>query len=712
MENRDDVKGTGSPFEEIKTKKTPDLSFSDIIDLETLQKIQDSFAYATGVASLITDPKGNPITQPSNFCRLCRDIIRKTEIGLANCMHSDAEIGIMNPHGPVTHTCLSSGLWDGGATITAGNRHIANWLIGQVRNEEISKDEIIKYADVIGADREEFSSALDEVNVMSPGQFRRVCEALFIIATQISDLAYRKMALEQSEKNLNTTLDSIGEAVITTDHEYRITKLNPVAENITGWKLSEASGRLLPEVFSISVRDTGEEAVNPAAAVLESGRTLSVPSGIILTDRSGNKTDVAYNAAPVNNPDGSISGVIIIFRDESTRILLEEQLRQSQKMEAIGRLAGGIAHDFNNMLGGIRGAAEMLYKRHRNDTHSEKLISIILEAVERASSLTRQMLDFSRKGKKQSVPVDMHNLISGTAGILERSVDKKVRITTDFRAEDTVITGDPAQLQSTLLNLGINARDSMPGGGDIRISSVNIDVDERHAAYLSPDLVPGRYIEVSISDTGTGIPHDIQKRIFDPFFTTKEPGKGTGLGLSAVYGTVKDHRGVITVYSEPGTGSVFKIYLPVTCGIEVKPVRPEICYDRECTIGRVLLVDDEPLLRNTGRMILEDFGNDVITADDGARAVELFRAGSRFDLVIMDIIMPNMNGIEAYNNISMIDPAVPFIFASGFTYRQNIQDLMTKPNVAEFIQKPYSISSLGSAITRILRKKNPYPVQS
>jgi CheY-like chemotaxis protein len=322
------------------------------------------------------------------------------------------------------------------------------------------------------------------------------------------------------------------------------------------------------------------------------------------------------------------------------------------------------------------------------------------------------MLDFSRKGKKQSVPVDMHNLISGTAGILERSVDKKVRITTDFRAEDTVITGDPAQLQSTLLNLGINARDSMPGGGDIRISSVNIDVDERHAAYLSPDLVPGRYIEVSISDTGTGIPHDIQKRIFDPFFTTKEPGKGTGLGLSAVYGTVKDHRGVITVYSEPGTGSVFKIYLPVTCGIEVKPVRPEICYDRECTIGRVLLVDDEPLLRNTGRMILEDFGNDVITADDGARAVELFRAGSRFDLVIMDIIMPNMNGIEAYNNISMIDPAVPFIFASGFTYRQNIQDLMTKPNVAEFIQKPYSISSLGSAITRILRKKNPYPVQS
>lgn len=687
-----------------KIKKGADLSFSDIIDLETLQKIQDSFAYATGVASLITDPEGNPITKPSNFCRLCKDIIRKTEKGLANCKRSDAAIGVLDPTGPVTHTCLSSGLWDGGASIRVGNRHIANWLIGQIRNEEISRDEIMKYADVIGADRDEFSAALDEVNVMSPWQFGKVCEALFIIATQISDLAYRKMALEQSEKNLNTTLDSIGEAVITTDCECCITKLNPVAEKITGWKLSEASGRHLQEVFPIFKKDTGKNAVNPANAVLKSGRTISVPDGIILADREGNKKDVAYSAAPVHNSDGSISGVIIIFRDESFRIVLEEQLRQSQKMDAIGRLAGGVAHDFNNMLGGIRGAAEMLYKTHRNDAYSERLISIILEAVERASSLTRQMLDFSRKGKTESIPVDFHNLISGTAAILERSVDKKVRITTDLRAKDIVVTGDPAQLQSALLNLCINARDAMPDGGTIRISSANIEIDEKHIAFLSPDLKSGTYIEVSVSDTGSGIPRDIQKRIFDPFFTTKEPGKGTGLGLSAVYGTIKNHGGIITVYSEQGSGSVFKIYLPVTGGTEQRHFRADINYEMECHIGRILLVDDEPLLRNTGRIILEDFGNEVITADDGAMAVDLFGTGCVFDLVIMDIIMPNMNGIEAYEKITMIDPHVPFIFASGFTYKQNIHELMTKPNAAEFIQKPYSINSLGSAIARILKK--------
>lgn len=688
-------------------KKTDDLSITDLIDIDTLQKLQDCFADATGVASIITDPNGIPITKPSNFCRLCIDIIRKTEKGLTNCMHSDAELGRMNPTGPIMQPCLSGGLWDGGASITIGNRHIANWLIGQVRNDNISREQVMGYADVIGADREDFGKALDEVTVMSTGQFEKVCSALFIFANHISELAYKNMALNQSERNLSTTLDSIGDAVITTDESMNVMKINPVAEQVTGWSSDDGSGKHLEDILNMLNADTKTPVENPAKIVFDTDKILSVPSGTLLKDRNGNEKPVSYSAAPIHSIDGRISGVVIVFRDESSRMILEEQLRQSQKMEAIGRLAGGVAHDFNNMLCGIQGAADLLYGKHKNDPSSERLISIIIEAVERTSSLTRQMLDFSRVGKRESSSIDIHKLIVSVVSILERSVDKKVTIATELEASGCIIRGDSAQLQSALLNLGINARDAMPRGGIIRISSANIDVEEKYTGYLYPDLATGRYIEISFSDTGVGIPSEIQKRIFDPFFTTKETGKGTGLGLSAVYGTIKDHRGTITVFSEDGYGSVFKIYLPLANGIPANFDRSETFDHERCRIGRILFVDDEPLLRNTGSTLLEAFGNEVITANDGAAAIEIFKNGnsSAFDLIIMDMIMPNMNGVEAYNSISAIDQSIPFIFASGFTYRQNVDELMKRPNVVEFIQKPYSLTSLGKALNHVFERK-------
>ncbi|MGL4368703.1 MAG: PocR ligand-binding domain-containing protein, partial [Spirochaetota bacterium] len=630
------------------------LKLTDLIDLETLQTLQDNFAYATGVASIITETDGTPITKPGNFCRLCNDIIRKTEKGYANCIKSDAALGKINPSGPMMQPCLSGGLWDGGASICVGNRHIANWLIGQVRNEETPKEKLLEYAAEIGADKAEFEKAVDEVSVMSTGQFRRICSALFVFASHISDLAYKNLALRESENNLAITLDSIGDAVITADDMGRIIRMNPVAEEITGWKKEEASGRPLNEVLVLSDAETGNSAENPAERVLRTHESRSNPGDFVIIDRSGIKKNISENAAPMHNPDGRVSGAVIVFRDVSHQMILEEQLRQSQKMDALGRLAGGVAHDFNNMLAGIQGAADILYRKYRNDRAAEKLIGIILDASERAGSLTSKMLDFSRKGKKESVPVDIHDLILRTVGILERSVDKKVIISTDLSAASYMITGDPSQLQSAILNLGVNARDAMPDGGKICISTAVADISEVTARLFGQDAAPGNYIEIDVSDTGVGIPEDIKMKIFDPFFTTKMSGKGTGLGLSVVYGTVKDHRGVINVYSEAGRGTVFKVYLPLSDSEGRSVARKSREAAGSCRVGRILLVDDELMLRNTGRLILEELGNDVETAEDGVSAVEFVRQreGKGIDLVIMDVIMPNMNGIEAYRLIS------------------------------------------------------------
>jgi PAS domain S-box-containing protein len=678
------------------------LRITDLIDLETLQSLQDNFASATGVASIITDPDGTPITKPGNFCRLCNDIIRKTEKGCTNCRKSDAALGQKNPSGPIMQPCLSGGLWDGGASISVGNRHIANWLIGQVRNSETPREKLMLYADEIGADREEFAKAVDEVTVMSTEQFGRVCSALFVFANHISDLAYKNLALRESENNLTATLKSIGDAVITTDERGRITMMNPVAEAITGWSSSDAKDRPVGDILPITDAFTGKPAEDPASVVLRTNAAAAIPKNSVILDRNGVIRHLSDSAAPIHNPDGTISGVVIVLRDVSREMIMEEQLRQSQKMDAIGRLAGGIAHDFNNMLAGIRGAADLLFRKYKNDASSEKLIGIILEAAERAASLTSKMLDFSRKGKKESTPIDMHDLISRAVGILERSVDKKISIESGLDAEQFVISGDPSQLLSVIINLGINARDAMPDGGTIRISTGTVEICRLSTHLIGDNAVPGRYLEICISDTGTGIPRAIREKIFDPFFTTKETGKGTGLGLSVVYGTITDHRGSINVYSEEGRGSVFKIYLPLLSE-NSKATEPLIReFTGQCRVGRILLVDDEPILRSTGQLMLEELGNEVVSAEDGVQAVAEIdgRNGRGIDLVVMDMIMPNMNGIEAYRRISDAFPEIPFIFTSGFTYDQSLDEITMNRNVVDFIRKPYTLSALCEALEK------------
>lgn len=335
-----------------------DIQFNDIFDIKELQKIQDLFSDATGVASIITHPDGKPITNPSNFCRLCNSIIRKTEKGLINCFKSDSVIGRHNSSGPAIQPCLSGGLWDAGASISVSGKHIANWLIGQVRNEELDEQRMIQYSDEIGADREEFMKALAEVPVMSVEQFHNVSKMLYAFANELSDKAYNNLQLkikieeverskkliQESRESLSITLHSIGDGFISTDIKGLIVNMNPVAESLCGWSLKEVKGKHLKEVFKIINSETREELTDPVKKVMESKRIAGLANHTILISKSGKEFQIADSAAPIKNADGEITGVVIVFSDVTEQYIEQNRIAESEKRynNLINNLEAGI----------------------------------------------------------------------------------------------------------------------------------------------------------------------------------------------------------------------------------------------------------------------------------------------------------------------------------------------------------------------------------
>ncbi len=380
---------------------------------------------------------------------------------------------------------------------------------------------------------------------------------------------------------------------------------------------------------------------------------------------------------------------------------LQNQLVQSQKMDVVGQLAGGVAHDFNNMLAGIMSAAELLKLRLLNDSKNGKMVDAIIAAATRSADLTRKLLTFSRKGTPVSGPVHIHDTITAVMSLLERTIDKQILLSARLDDGSPVVMGDQTQLQNALLNLGVNARDAMPQGGILTYETAGKVLDEAACRSLGVSLLPGRYLEITVSDTGVGMTKEVMSHIFEPFFTTKAVGKGTGLGLAAVYGTVRSHNGEVCVWSEPGGGSVFKIYLPLVEGAVVPPV----C-NGEATLGKggVLLVDDEEILRDVGRDLLESLGYTVFLAENGADALKLFAAhGTDISLVMLDMIMPKMGGKETFLRLREQAPGVKVLFCSGF-HREGTADELVELGARGFIQKPYNRSELSRAVAKALAR--------
>jgi PAS domain S-box-containing protein len=396
-------------------------------------------------------------------------------------------------------------------------------------------------------------------------------------------------------------------------------------------------------------------------------------------------------------------------RDVSKRVaaqdksrLLEVQLLQAQKMDAIGILAGGIAHDFNNLLTGILGHANLIQFRAEAGGEVCRSAEAIQKAADRASRLTAQLLGFARKGKNLIVNVDLHRIIDDVTTLLERSIDKNIRIRKCFASEALPVSGDPTQLQQLLMNLVVNARDAMPEGGDLTLSTRTVVLRESYCA-AHPGATPGRYARLDVADTGVGIPEGRLEKIFDPFFTTKEPGIGTGLGLSMVFGIVKNHGGSVEVESTPGAGSRFTIYLPLSDG---EAAVAEAASPRAAAYGSgrgwVLLIDDQETVRDVCSAMLSTLGYKVSTASDGREGVEWYRRfGREVDLVIIDMIMPNLGGRECFREIKAMNPGVRAILSTGFSLDGAVQEILDD-GIAGFIQKPFRLEDLSSAVSEAI----------
>ncbi len=391
--------------------------------------------------------------------------------------------------------------------------------------------------------------------------------------------------------------------------------------------------------------------------------------------------------------------LVAITRDLTVMRELEDKLRQGQKLEALGQLAGGVAHDFNNMLAAIIGSAEIIAIR-ATDERIMRYNSTIISAAERASQLTRKLLSFARKGKILSSPVDLHQLLRETVGLLERTIDPRVVISLRLEAPSAAVVGDPAQVQNALLNLCLNARDAMPQGGSLILATRIVSLEGEACRVGSVVLDAGEYVQIAVSDTGTGIAATDLNRIFDPFFTTKEVGKGTGLGLASVYGTMVSHKGAVTVVSDVGRGTTFNLYFP--CGTAQADELPRE-QDKPTGKGLVLVIDDEDMVRTAMAMQLEDLGYTPMPAGNVEEAEISFRSRhSELVAVLLDVVMPRVSGVDVAARLRGIDPQIPIILVSGFPRNAEVKQLI-EMGVAGFLQKPFRQAELAQALARLRR---------
>jgi PAS domain S-box-containing protein len=504
--------------------------------------------------------------------------------------------------------------------------------------------------------------------------------------------------LGEYRSRLASIIDSSEDAILSKSLDGTITSWNKGAERIYGYTPEEVVGK---NILMLAPDDRAQE-ISEILRKIGRGEEVGHHESVRVT-KDGRRLDVSISVSPLPGAAGEIVGASVIARDITAQKRAETQLRQAQKMEAIGRLAGGVAHDFNNILGIINACTEFL--RDRMDPAAEPSIYVenIRKAIDRGTSLTRQMLAFSRTTAVQPRILDLNERLREISKLLKPLLGDDIEILMVPKSSSAVIEADPGQLDQVVVNLAVNARDAMPRGGKFILETNAVKFDQNFAEQHQA-MVAGKYVVLAISDTGTGMDRATMARIFEPFFTTKEVGKGTGLGLATVYGIVKQSGGHIFVYTEPGQGTTFKIYLPSAedkIGIASKAEADDIAPKREGVT--VLLVEDDEIMRGLTRQLLEEHGYGVVEADDGKSAMAWMEShpASRIDLLLTDVVMRHVSGPELAERLSNANPALKVVYMSGYTGELMANRDVLKAGVT-LLEKPFSRTALLNTIHQAL----------
>jgi PAS domain S-box-containing protein len=523
---------------------------------------------------------------------------------------------------------------------------------------------------------------------------RNESQAIVGVTCACIDISDRQLAEEKILEQA-ALLDFTTDAILVRDLGDRILFWNKAAENIYGWQVEEAMGRNVSDL--LYDEQIPPEAETALVTVISQGKWQGELTKVTKT---GQEILVASRWSLVRDEQGEPKSILTVDTDITEKKSLEAQLFRAQRLESIGTLASGIAHDLNNILTPILAGAQLLPLKFPNaDERTMHLLEILEINAKRGADLVKQVLSFARGVEGRRINLQIRHLIVELGKVLKETFPKSIQISTDVQQNLWMVSGNSTQLHQVLMNLCVNARDAMPNGGSLRISAKNLFIDENYAR-MNLEAKVGHYIVITVSDTGVGIPREILDRIFEPFFTTKEVGQGTGLGLSTVIGIIKSHGGFVTVYSEVGAGTQFKVYLPAVDGLETLTTEDIVVSTGDGEL--ILVVDDEPAIQDITRTSLETHNYKTLIASDGIEAIALYaKHMDQISAVLMDIMLPSLDGVTAIRTLKKINPKVKIIASSGLMSSDKLEAI-AENGVTTLLSKPYTMNELLLALQKVL----------